>query len=322
MHQMSRTQRVRNWCFTWNNPSLAPDELLQCLPTWPHLRYIVWQEERGENGTRHYQGYSEWLKAMTVAGLSKLMPGSHWEPRRGTQKQAKDYCTKFDTRVAGPWEYGEPASITQGNRSDLVEVAETLRTTKSLAETAMAHPATFIKYSNGLNRYKSLLCKPVRNNEDPFDVYLLIGLPGTGKSRWAREQYEHLYVKPVSSEWFDGLDAEDTVLFDDFGGRSSKIGLTSLLQLLDRYPLQVAVKGGFTWYCPRRVIITTNIHPDKWYDYSERRAHYQALVRRITKVKYFWRTSNGKYKTEDIETDSFCSRSYEGFTNGRIRLGE
>ena len=32
---------------------------------------------------------------------------SHHEQRRGTRDQARDYCRKVETRVEGPYEFGE-----------------------------------------------------------------------------------------------------------------------------------------------------------------------------------------------------------------------
>ncbi len=59
-----------------------------------------------------------------------------------------------------------------------------------------------------------------------------------------------------------------------------------------RYNLFAGVKGGFTWFGPRRIFITTNIHPRFWYDYSTREAQYIALQRRVRKVVW-WKRLDG-----------------------------
>lgn len=48
---MSKSNAV-NWCFTINNP-----EGLLDFDTLPPHKYCVYQEEIGENGTLHFQGY-------------------------------------------------------------------------------------------------------------------------------------------------------------------------------------------------------------------------------------------------------------------------
>jgi Putative viral replication protein len=71
---------VIGWCFTLNNPEgqLLPSEM-------PGLRYIVWQEERGQSGTHHYQGYLELIKKRKRGGVCQLIPRAHFEPRKGTR---------------------------------------------------------------------------------------------------------------------------------------------------------------------------------------------------------------------------------------------
>ena len=65
---------------------------------------------------------------------------------------------------------------------------------------------------------------------------------------------------------------------DDFSG---EMPLVQLLRLLDRYSVQVPFKGGYLWFCPDTIVITTNVHPRKWYNYWERDSSFEALKRRI-----------------------------------------
>lgn len=83
--------------------TLLPEE----FPDW--ITYAVWQLEVGEEGTPHYQGYLECSGKRSYAQLHAVpgFEGCHLEARRGTQGQAISYCTKADTRVDGPWYFGE-----------------------------------------------------------------------------------------------------------------------------------------------------------------------------------------------------------------------
>ena len=89
---MATSLRSRFWLFTDNNP--AQDDITPILASSPNVRYATWQVERGDNGTRHLQGYLEWKTTQRLAACKKLLDRAHWEIRRGSQKEAIQYCTK------------------------------------------------------------------------------------------------------------------------------------------------------------------------------------------------------------------------------------
>lgn len=118
------TSSLRNVCFTLFPPESAdittPDGLVNRTNT---IRYMVWQEERCPSTQRlHLQGYVEFTNPAKFSVIQTLFkfPG-HYEKRRGSRDQARDYCRKEDTRVRGPFEMGEWTSR-QGTRSDLDEI--------------------------------------------------------------------------------------------------------------------------------------------------------------------------------------------------------
>jgi hypothetical protein len=116
--------------------------------------------------------------------------------------------------------------------------------------------------------------------------------------------------------WFDGYDGHTAALLDDFAGKFSKFSLNNLLRLLDRYKVQFPIKGGYTFFQPRRIFLTTNIHPREWYDWTTREVQYPALSRRITRV-VTWR-ANGTDRREHLrETDSF-----KHFFSAYLRRGQ
>lgn len=54
--------------------------------------------------------------------MKKICKRSHWEPIRNDER-AFDYCMKEDTRVAGPWEFGE-RPIRRNNATDWAMVRQ------------------------------------------------------------------------------------------------------------------------------------------------------------------------------------------------------
>lgn len=279
---------ARHWCFTINNPvDLDPNRLLANMESHRHFRYGVFQLEAGDSGTPHYQGYIEFKNVMRLRAVATLLTGHpHLEQRQGTRDQARDYCMKEDSRLDGPFEAGEWRNVGQGQRVDLGAATDTLISSKDLGETARAHPREWVRYHRG---FESLFTRLQPRRTEPPEVFLFYGGTGTGKTRKAFEEDPLLYRKAPDTKWFDGYESQQTLLLDDFSGASSKMSLNYVLQLLDRYHLDVEIKGGYRPLLATSIIITTNNHPRLWYDYARREEQYNALARRFTGVFYFTR---------------------------------
>jgi len=244
------------------------------------------QEEAGAStGLRHYQGYAEFAGAKRVSALKKIDKSVHWESRMGTAKQASDYATKADTRVAGPWIWGELANPepTPGKRTDL-EDAMQLYEAEGIDAVVEQHPTTYARYYRGMDRVLFIKNRHQIRDNAPT-VTLLYGPPGCGKSRYVHDNVEKVYTIPVTDGfWFDNYFNDDNVLLDEFEGAASKWTLTNLNRVLDRYAVMLPTKGGFTHWKPKHIYITTNTHPLNWYNYENRQDRYKALARRFTKV--------------------------------------
>lgn len=264
------------WGFTYNNPTHTADEIIAMLV--PICNAYTFQKEMGENGTPHYQGYVRFMKKTTVP--SKLVPvPAHW--LRCDQNYEK-YCSKEETRIDGPWVLAPSGGVRRGKRTDLDEAAQMLKSGSTMVEVAELYPSQVVRYQQHFKRFQSLY-PPVRSVD--LQVHLFTGRPGTGKTREAYSIDPFLFALPVGKDlWFDNYMGQSTVLIDDFAGN---VGLTQLLQILDRYPVQVPVKGGFVWWCPNVIIITTNVPLEQWYDYSSRQDSLAALQRRITHRRDF-----------------------------------
>lgn len=121
------------------------------------------------------------------------------------------------------------------------------------------HFSAFIRYERGLRSYARM--KSARRNW-AMELVLVIGPSGTGKSRYANELAPDAFWKP-KGPWWDGYDGEHTVVIDEMYGHC--FPYTELLQLLDRYPYAVPVKGAVLEFVSRRIIMTSNQHPADWY---------------------------------------------------------
>lgn len=118
---------ARNWCFTLNN--YDENDILSLQEFYnsqsdngpASIRYLVFQQEVGEEGTPHLQGYISFKGQKSLSWLKKMVSDrAHFGMAKGTTEQNRAYCTKDDTRKEGstPIEMGVPPAGV-GKRTDL-----------------------------------------------------------------------------------------------------------------------------------------------------------------------------------------------------------
>lgn len=257
------------------------------------MTYLTYQREIAPTTLQeHWQGYLELTSRQRLPGVKRILgdPAAHFEARKGTGRQAADYCQKDESRKAGtlPVELGEISSVTQGERTDLMAVKHLLDEGKNEKEIADMEFTTWAKYYRAIERYKRLQTE-VRDFKT--DLFVLCGETGVGKSKICREVFPDAYWKPRSN-WWDGYDGAEVVVIDDFYGW---LPWDLLLRLTDRYPLQVETKGGSVQFVAKVVIITSNKPYQDWYKES---IDVAPLERRIT--KYTWTGEGGEVTKEAL----------------------
>lgn len=269
--------RAKHWVFTLNNYTNEELTLLRTLvPT--QASYVCFGLEVGENETPHVQGYLSLERRLRLQQVRHLVPRAHFEVRRGSHRQAKEYCEKD-----GVFEEFGLEPVEPGSRTDLTSLQNDLRAGKRLRDIADEHFATFLRYPRGIIFYRNVVVSP---RDWVCSVVVYCGRTGAGKTRAVYQNLpspEVLYVHPGGC-WFDGYDGHEIVLFDDFGGAEFK--LSYLLKLLDRYRMQVPIKGGFVNWAPHEIYITSNLHPNEWYRNCSPE-HIAALFRRFTNLVIF-----------------------------------
>lgn len=240
--------------------------------------------EVGESGTPHIQGYFEFRSCKKFSVLTKHFPRGHWEPAKGTAEQNKDYILlghgglkPIPTKT---FSSGAPKPKEQGKRSDLDGFSIAVQdNTNTLAELCERFPGMCLKYSGHMLRVRYFAQKDRDFKTIGISLY---GGPGTGKSRVIRECFpgDEAYWKPDNSKWWDGYDQHQVVVWDDFRAEAD-ISLPYVLRLLDRYPLQVQVKGGFVKFRSDVVIFTS---PEPITHYFGGDENLRQLERRLTAI--------------------------------------
>ena len=256
--------RARGICWTLYDyePYLPELELELC-------RYIVYGKEICPNTKRpHLQGFIYHDNAHYLQSFSARYNNMHVEKMRGTPQEASAYCKKDG-------DFTERGDLPkQGKRTDWGLALEQLKT-QDVTDVVEQQPQ-LLPCQRALREYKNLLLKPKHRD---VTVIVLYGEAGTGKTRYAYDNYPDIYSKP-RGEWWDGYTGQKAILLDDYYGY---LPYCELLRVLDRYPYQVPYKGGFTQAQWDTVIITSNKDPTLWY---KDMGLTEALRRRLKKVFY------------------------------------
>lgn len=280
----------RAWCFTLNNPTddekaILPKESTE-LPLWEHAVALCYQLEAGENGTPHYQGYVRFSCQRSLNVVKRFLPRAHWEPARGLPKHNLDYCTKNDGRLGEPVVLGQFGNNGGGSshlkRTEVVSLIEQDPYVSTADLVAAGGLDVLISNPNLLGLARGYLLQDARRAGVTCELYF--GRTGTGKSRLADTRYPDAYRK-TTGPWWDGYQGQSTVILDDFDGDFMPVG--QLLRVIDRYPLDVPVKGSFVKLVANHFVITSNLLPAGWYPLIVDTARYQAIIRRLSTVVDF-----------------------------------
>lgn len=262
----------QDYIVTVNNPTTQ----LQFYES--NVSFAIWQLERGESGTEHFQLYIEFRKPTSIIrGREILGVAAHFEGRRGSVLQAIQYCSKSDTRVSGPWRFGDPRVQGQGHRSDIDSAAKAVADGASLVAIASETPGLYVRFYRGLSALQAALHRPRWRT---VRCFFLCGPPGSGKTSLVYEAFEGADVYALASDeplWADGYTGQRVLLVDDVDAWSQR---KAYLRILDGHPCQLPVKGGFVWAQYDTVIVANNTWDvDSW---------SPALRRRFDSGGLFW----------------------------------
>ena len=276
-------ERSKRWCFTFNNYTENDCDTIRGLSASNDVVCLSVGREVGTNGTRHLQGYLELDRPRRMGGVKTLLGSNtvHLEVARGSREQNVQYTSKEGDVLAsiiGPDQ--DP-----GKRNDLLALQEAIRNSTPIVEYADSSPSNLgvvLKYYRGI---EWLQAKRVPARNFRTQCVWFYGTTGSGKTRRAHEESQALCPSSVwwspdsSLKWFDGYAGHKGVIIDEFSGGAE---LPKLLQLLDRYPCRVAVKGSFVEWAPRIVWITSQYEPYRYY--GTEGEQFRALLRRMDEL--------------------------------------
>lgn len=283
----------RGWIVRISNPVIPLDMYLNQWFADGNIVFGCGQTEVSPaGGHRHHQAYVvtkvndknshgfgiKWMK-------ENIHSSAHFEPRRGTHEEARDYCTleeykgELKGRVAGPWTVGdwtpEQAQAAGGkkgnvaykkNVGDMFNMVKAGATDRQLAE---EFPHLWAQYYKPIERYRLMIA----DDEPRPQPYVVVfhGPTGTGKSHNAQKIMDNngggfTFRKGNGGNlWADGYDPlrHPVVVFDEMDG--SFMPYRQLLRICDKWPLVLDTKGGAVNFTPKIIIFTSAKHPKEWY---------------------------------------------------------
>jgi len=176
----------------------------------------------------------------------------------------------------GDWNHG----LRPGTRNDINVIKELVKKGANFDEIAEA--------SNNLQTLKfgqTLLSYRAPKRDWKTDIFWISGPSGVGKTQLAFELAKQhggdLWIAKRNLDWFDGYQGQEIVIIDEF--RGSQCSYEWMLRLTDGYPMSVAVKGGFTDWTPRIIIITSISLPEDAFNTTDQEdPDCVQILRRIT----------------------------------------
>lgn len=217
--------------------------------------FTIFQVERAPStGRIHMQGYSRFGGPVRLSTLRLCCEG-HFEIARGGEASNITYCSKDESRVAGPWESGERSR--QGKRKDIDDVRDMVKRGKTY------HDVLECVQSNQALMFAKEYIRhlPLPLEKTPPVVYWLHGATGTGKSQWVIDRLKDLQPIRHSRDLcvskscnLDPYENEEFAWFDDF--RADRMPFNLLLQITDRYPMKVRVLYGYVEWKPEVIVFT------------------------------------------------------------------
>lgn len=335
-----KNDSARSWFCVLNTPSsifgdITPQEMVnKAIQMWceekPHRSCAV-NYEIGDTGNHHMHMVLEDSAKVRFSAIKKLFPTIHIEPTRGNKEQAEDYILKrgiFEEKqhtVVIPAVIRGTIKANQGARKDLDIIQELLEQGKT--------PNEIMDISINYRKHETLIRKQyfrMKQKNAPtlreVKVYWHVGESGCGKSyTYTQLCKEHgkdsvYLLTDYDNGGFDNYCAEEILFMDEFKGN---IRFQTLLNYLDKYPVQVHCRYANAYALWKEVHITSVFPPEEVYcsmvEESMRNKDKKIqLFRRIHTIVYHYRLQ-GEYKTFELAMDHY--ENYENLKNLALNDG-
>ena len=297
----ARAPRSRSWLGCLNNYSNAELEQLKAH----ECRYMALGFHVGlKSGLPHVHIDVEYK---TMKTRPKFNARIHWEPRRGTLKQALDYLNKEDKLE----ERGDRPRLNTSIATNFEDMYED-------AKKGLVHPECmmYARFQNYFDNLANAAIPPdkFRGELDTKNLWIW-GDTGTGKSGLVFDccvaENAPLYRKR-KNKWWDGYIDQPYVLIEDVDENDCKFLGSMLKEWSDRYQFLGEYKGHTRVILPTfRLIVTSNHSPEEC---IENRRDLEAILRRFEVYHDTKRSPSVAAPPRPANPTPPCSQTYESET--------
>ncbi len=227
------------------------------------IRGLAWGKEVcPSTGKEHNQGYVQFFKQSRFSSFQKMITSKcHGELIRGSIQDNEDYCSKEKnfTKLG--------IFVSRGYRSDFHNIKDDMKNGADVNEIMENYTGDFIRYHSGIEKMKGLIDKTTRMDWRDVSVTAIVGLAGSGKTRYVLDKHkkENVFIvdqKMMETDFWGNYNGEEVLLIDDFNGW---IRYSYLLRILDGHPLWLNIKNSNTYANWKFVYMTSNTLPKCWY---------------------------------------------------------
>lgn len=289
------TQQAKDWCFTYHfhdteSAREAIKKAIDTLRTKDCIVYFVLQGEKTVEGRPHLQGFIQCRSRRTLKDVLKILadfPGVHLEKRRGSPREASDYCKadvepamkngkpnpkageqKHFPEVYERVEHGElqRADDKPGKRTDVERLWSAIYgDEKTEAEMFQDHPET-IKFHSGVRAAIAKRDLGTRHLRKQMKIIWIWGDSGTGKDNLRRKMFpelgpQYLRTSEKANNFWRDYTGEKVVCYIDFNPDAWDDRLNNeLLMIGDREAYNTNIKNGSGYLQAEVIIFTSRWH--------------------------------------------------------------
>jgi len=276
--EMSSPQNARQYAFTF-----YPQNEGDIFPYQPeYMSFMIYQHEIcPTSGRHHIQGYFQCKSMKRAAGIIKEFKGIFLRKAFASPSANIAYCSKEETRhpdYPDIYQFGEPRGTKESKTID--QVADMLKTGLTYSDMLKDDEIPSIVLMRNRKYILPFEADLHRNVVRDVEITFISGGTRLGKTHlaWSQVQNPDCVYQPVLQEgqplWFDNYNGQDILLLNDI--TPSTIARAMLLNICDKWPMPIPVKGARTNAKWTKVIITTNVDLSSWIEEFQRRVHNHA----------------------------------------------